>query len=185
MHAPALPFKNKRLRSQVTTYVSTFVSTCDQFRFSWMSGPNHTPRMRIGPSLQRKGPGRWTPPLQAPSRGPSLLSKLTLTPTTSSYFTTTFFTALMSEQRDKKLWYHGRKRPTRGIPIRVEFAFSSQPTEHGLQGKDVETGGNPARSMAQLPWGRPASMHHGLRTPQQAVFATSRFCNQPFSPPDV
>ena len=62
-----LPFKDKRLRSQMLTLTSTLACTSDQFRSSWSLGPNHNPRVQIGPSLLRKGPGRETPPLQAPS----------------------------------------------------------------------------------------------------------------------
>ena len=57
-HTSALPFKVNRLRSQATTCASTLVHTSNQFRSSWRPGPNHTPRMRTGPSLQRKGHGR-------------------------------------------------------------------------------------------------------------------------------
>ena len=56
--------------------------TYDQFRSSWRSGPNHIPRMQTGPSLQRKGPGRVSLPLQAPSRKPLLL----VCPSMSSYY---------------------------------------------------------------------------------------------------
>ena len=67
-----------------------------------IQGPNHTPRMHTSPSLQRKGPGRGTPPLQAPNRRPSHSSKLILAPATSSYFFIAFFIAFMSDRRDIK-----------------------------------------------------------------------------------
>ena len=56
----------------------------------------------MGPSLQRKGPGRVLLPLQAPSRKPSLLSKLTLAPAIRSYSTTASFTASISSWWDTK-----------------------------------------------------------------------------------
>ena len=73
-------FKDNLLESQIPTWAFTLACTSDQFRTSWRSGPNHTSRMQTGPSLQRKGPGWVSLPLQAPSCKPSLLSKLTLAP---------------------------------------------------------------------------------------------------------
>ena len=64
VHTSALPFKDNHLQSQVFTCTSTLTCSSDQFHSSWRQGPNHTPRMRTGPSLQQKGPGRETPPLQ-------------------------------------------------------------------------------------------------------------------------
>ena len=52
--------------------------------------------MRMGRLLQRKGPGKGTSSLSAPSRKPSLLSRLILAPAICSYHVTTFFTAFMS-----------------------------------------------------------------------------------------
>ena len=101
-HTSALPFKDNRLRSQATNRASTLARTSNQFRSSWRPGPNHTPRMQTGPSLQRKGPGRGTLPLQAPNRKPSLLSKLTLAPATFSYLATASFTATISRRLDTK-----------------------------------------------------------------------------------
>ena len=102
VHTSALPFKDNRLRSQATTRASTLARTSNQLHSSWRPGPNHTPRMRTGLSLQRKGPGRGMLPLQAPNRKPSLLSKLTLAPATFSYLTTASFTATMSRRLDTK-----------------------------------------------------------------------------------
>ena len=102
MHTSALPFKVNRLRSQATTCTSTFVRSSNQFHSSWRPGPNHTPRMWTGPSLQRKGPGRRTLPLQALNCKPSLLSKLTLAPATFSYLATAYFTANMSQRLKTK-----------------------------------------------------------------------------------
>ena len=65
-------------------------------------GPDHTPRMQTGPSLQRMGPSRGMPLLQKPNRRPSLLSKLTLAPATFSYFSTASFIASMPSRRDTK-----------------------------------------------------------------------------------
>ena len=53
-HASALPFKDNLLESQIPTREFTLACTSDQFRSSWRSGPNYTPRMQTGPSLQRK-----------------------------------------------------------------------------------------------------------------------------------
>ena len=101
-HASALPFKDNLFESQIPTWEFTLACTSDQFRSSWRSDPNHTPRMRTGPPLQRKGPGRVSLPLQAPKRKPSLLSKLTLAPAIRSYTPTAFFTAFISRRRDTK-----------------------------------------------------------------------------------
>ena len=101
-HTSALPFKDNHLRSQATTRTSTLARTSNQFRSSWRPGPNHTPSMRTGPSLQQKGPGRGMLPLQAPNCKPSLLSKLTLAPATFSYLATASFTATMSRHLDTK-----------------------------------------------------------------------------------
>ena len=110
-HTSALPFKDNRLRSQATTRASTLPRTSNQFRSSWRPGPNHTPRMRMGPSLQRKGPSRGTLPLQEPNRKPSLLSKLTLAPATFSYLATASFTATMSRRLDTKTVISARTLP--------------------------------------------------------------------------
>ena len=101
-HASVLPFKDNRLRSQATTCASTLARTSNQLHSSWRPGPNHTPRMRTGPSFQRKGPCRGTLPLQAPNRKPSLLTKLTLAPATFSYLTNASFTATISRRLDTK-----------------------------------------------------------------------------------
>ena len=101
-HTSALPFKDNCLQNQAPTWASTLARTSNQFRSSWRSGPNHTPRMRTAPSIQQKGPGREPPLLQAPNRKPSLLSKLTLAPATFLYLSTAFFTANMSRWLDTK-----------------------------------------------------------------------------------
>ena len=120
-HASALPFKDNLLESQIPTWAFTLVCTSNQFRSSWRSGPNHTPRMRMGPSLQRKGPGRVLLPLQAPSSKPSLLSKLTLGPAIRSYSTTASFTAFISRRQDTKT-----------------VMSSAKPAQEGLQCEDIE-----------------------------------------------
>ena len=101
-HASALPFKDNCLRSQIPTWASTLACTSDQFRSSWRPGPNHTLRMRTGLSLQRKDLSRRTLPLQAPSRKPSLSSKLILASAICFYLATAFFAAFMSRRRDTK-----------------------------------------------------------------------------------
>ena len=53
--------------------------------------------MRTDPSLQRKGPGRGTPPLQTLS-----CRQLIFAPATSLYLLTAFLTAFMSDRRDTK-----------------------------------------------------------------------------------
>ena len=132
-HTSTLPFKDNRLRSQVATCASTLARTSNQFHSSWRPGPNHTSKMPMDPSLQRKGPGRGTPPLQAPNCKPSLLSKLTLAPATFSYLSTVIFTATMSSRQDTKTMMSSanaeifaRTLPVRKIPCRAGRALSSQ-----------------------------------------------------------
>ena len=122
-HTSALPFKDYRLQSQVPTNVFT----------SWRPGTNHTQRMRIGPSLQRKGPGREMPPLQAPNRRPPPLSKFILVPALCSHLTIAYFTASMFEWQDKKIVIlsaymetFARWSPTKEIPCKAGFTPSSQ-----------------------------------------------------------
>ena len=98
VHPSAMPLKYNRLRCQVLTWPSTLASNSDQFRSSWRPGLNNTLRMRTGPSLQWKCPGRGSPPLQAPSYKPSLLSKLILAPAIYLYLATAF----MSRRWDTK-----------------------------------------------------------------------------------
>ena len=69
-HTSTLSFKDNHLRSQVPSRASILACTFDHFRSSWRSGPNHTPRMPTGLSLQRKGPGRVVLPFQEPNRKP-------------------------------------------------------------------------------------------------------------------
>ena len=113
------------LESQIPTWAFTLVRTSDQFRSSWRSGPNHTPRMQTGP-------GRVLLPLQAPSRKPSLLSKLTLAPAIRSYSTITSFTAFISRRRDTNTvmsWTNAEtlavRGPAKGIPRRAGLVPSS------------------------------------------------------------
>ena len=145
MHAPAPPFKDNHLESQVPTWASTLACTSDQFRSSLRSGPNHTPRTRMGPSLQRKGPESVSLTLQAPSYKPSLLLTLTLAPAIHSYSPTAFFRAFISGRWDTKTdiinergnLYHKRanKRDTPQGRIRP---LIPKPTEQGLQSEDIE-----------------------------------------------
>ena len=128
-HTSALPFKDNLLGSQISTWAFTLDCTSDQFRSSWRSGPNHTPRMWTGPSLQRKGPGRVSPPVQALSRKPS---KWTLAPAIRSCPATALFKASMSRWRDKKTVMSSAnaenlavRGPAKGTPQRAEFTPSS------------------------------------------------------------
>ena len=88
--------------------------------------------MRTGPPLQRKGPGRVSLPLQAPSHRLSLLSKLTLAPAIRSYSPTAFFTAFISRRRDTKTVISSAnaetiavRGPAKGTPCRAGFVPSS------------------------------------------------------------
>lgn len=56
-----LPFTDNRRRSQGRTVAPTFAFISDQFFFSWIPGPKHTPSMRTGLSVQLKGSGSATP----------------------------------------------------------------------------------------------------------------------------
>ena len=101
VHVSAMPFKDNLHRSQVATQASTLACTSDQLRSSRRSGPNHIPRMRTGPPLQQKSPGRV-----------SLLSRHELQTFTfvkidlgycySSVFGNRLLHSLMSRQRDTK-----------------------------------------------------------------------------------
>ena len=80
----------------------------------------------MGPSLERKGPGRGMAPFQVPNHKPSLLSKLTLAPAPFSYLAIASFTAGMSMRRDTKTVISSayaeifaRTRPAKGIPRRA------------------------------------------------------------------
>ena len=88
--------------------------------------------MRTSLTLQRKGPGRLSLPVQAPSRKLSLLSKLTMAPAFRSYSETAFFTASMSTWRDTKTVISSANAETlavrglaKGKPCRAGFAPSS------------------------------------------------------------
>ena len=131
-HPSALLSKDNLFRSQVPTRAFTLACTSDQFRSSCRSGPNHTPRMRTGPSLQRKGSGRVSLPVQAPSRKPLLLSKLTFAPAIRLCPVTAFYTASMSRRRDTKTMMSSanaktlaKRGPAKGTPRRAGFAPSS------------------------------------------------------------
>ena len=89
-HTSAQSLKDNLLGNQVPIWAFNLACTSDQFRSSWRSGPNHTARMRTGLSLQRMGLGRVLLLVQAPSRKPSLLSKLILAPAFCSYPATAF-----------------------------------------------------------------------------------------------
>ena len=142
VHASTLSFKSNRLRGQVPTWAPTLACTSDQFRSSWRTGPNHTPRMRTGPSLQRKDPGWGTLPFGAPNRKLLLLSKLILAPAIWSCLATAFVTAFISKRRDTKTVISSanadtfaERRPVKKIPCRPGFASSSLSL---LQSNDIE-----------------------------------------------
>ena len=96
VHTSTFPFKDNHLR----IWVSTLVCLSDHFRSSWRLGQNRTPRMQTVPSLQWKGLGRRTPPLQTPSRTSSLLSKLIFVLAICSYLATAFFKVSIPRQWD-------------------------------------------------------------------------------------
>ena len=131
-HTNALPFIDNRLRNQVPTRASTIAYTSNQLRSSWGPGPNHTPKMQRGLSLQWKGLGRGTLPLQALNCKTSLLPKLILTLVTFSYLSNAFFTASMSIRWDTKNVISSAyaetfalTRPAKGTPRRAGLALSS------------------------------------------------------------
>ena len=116
----------------------------------------------MGPSIHRKGPGRVSLPLQAPSRKPSLLSKLTLAPAIRSYSPTAFFTAFISRRRDTKTVISSSnaetlavRGPAKGTPRRAGFVSSSL----SLRSRDIEK----RRQGAALP--DRMFDREGLRTP--------------------
>ena len=132
-HAFALSFKDNLLRRQVDTWASTLTCTSDQFCSTWRTGPNHTPRMRTGLSLQQKGPGRVSLPVQALIRKYLLLSKLKIAPSILSYSATAFFTAFRSRRRDTKTVISSANPETLAVrgsakrtPRRARFAYSSR-----------------------------------------------------------
>ena len=161
VHTSDLPFKDKRLQSQVATWTSTLACTSNQFHSNWRSGPNEIPRMQMSLSLQWKGSGRGIPPLQAPNCRPSLLSKLILAPTICLYLTTAFFTAFMSKWWNTKtvisLVYIDTfvvRGPAEGIPCSTRLASLS--LSLWTRGSKVETGDNPAGPTARL-WKLPSA----------------------------
>ena len=120
VHTSTLLFKDNHLRSQVLPLG----------HLCW-SVPliNFTPRMWTGLSFQQKGAGSGTPPVQAISRKPSLLSKLILAPDICSYLTTAFFTAFISKQQDIKTVTSSayadtfaKRGPAKKIPRRARVA---------------------------------------------------------------
>ena len=108
----------------------------------------------MGLSLQRKGFGRVSLPLQAPSRKPSLLSKLNLAPATRSYSPTAFSTAFISRRWDIKTVISSANAETlaerglaKGIPRRTGFV--PYPEAYGVRApkrghREEETEGSPA-----------------------------------------
>ena len=103
--------------------------------------------MRRGSSLQRKGSGRVSLLLQASSRKPSFLSKLTLALAIRSYSPAAFFAASISRRRDINTVISSAnaetlavREPAKGTPRRAGFAPPPipKPTEEGLQSEDIE-----------------------------------------------
>ena len=76
-HIYTLSFKD--LWTQVPICDSIFACTSDQF-LSLRSGPNYIKRIQIGPSLQRKVPGRWTLLIQEPKPQTFAFFSIDLTP---------------------------------------------------------------------------------------------------------
>ena len=98
----------------------------------------------MGPSLQQKGPGRVSLPLQAPNHKLLFLSKLTLALAIRSYSPTAFFTAFISRRRDTKTDIIGeRGNPCRKRASKRDTAqgricpLLPQPTEH-IESEDIE-----------------------------------------------
>ena len=147
-HNSALSFKRKLLGSQIPTWSSILAYTSNQFRSSWKSSPNHTPKLQTGLSLQRKCPGRVSLLVQVPSRKTLLLSKLTFAPAIRSYSATAFFIVSISRWLDtntvisstntETLYVRG---PAKGIPRRAGFAPSGAPKQRHREDK---TGGKSA-----------------------------------------
>ena len=147
--------KDSLLRSQIPTWALTLACTSNQFRHSWRSGSKHAPRMRMGPSLQQKVLGRVSLPVQAPSRKPSLLSKLTLASAIRSYSATAVFTTSMNFRQDTKTVISSVnvetlvvRGPAKGIPRRAEFVPSTGAPRRGR--REGETRGCSARPIALL-----------------------------------
>ena len=132
-HTSAMPLKDNRLWNQVPTSASTLARTSDQF----CSSLNHAPRMQTGLSPQRWAPSSGKPPLQAPNCRPSLLSKLTFAPVISSYLSTTFFTASMSncilaDFNNPLIWMVSVRPPisSSSSPLYQVFGDSSECTNY-------------------------------------------------------
>ena len=154
--------------------------------------------MWTGPSLQRKGSDRVTPPLQAPSLRPSLLSKLTLAPASCSYLATAFSTTSMSEQWDTKNCdiidesrdpYSNTTDKGHSDQGRIGLLIS-KPTGQGLQFKDVEKRrrGSTFGPTAQLrrtsgAFRSPAQLPRGCGTECWSIRGTSVWIRRSPKPP--
>ena len=111
----------------------------------------------MGPSLHRKGPGRVSLLLQAPSCKPSLLSKLTLAPAIRLYSPTDFFTAFISRRRDTNTVISSAnaetlavRGPAKGILHRAGFV----PSSLSLRSEDIDR---------ECPRTSSVHLHHCLR----------------------
>ena len=120
----------------------------------------------MGPPLQRKGPGRVLLPLQEPSRKPSLLSKLTLTPAIrllgNRLFHSLYILAAGYKDCDviSERGNPGRKAANEWDTAQCRTCpLIPKPAQEGLQREDIEK----RRQRAALP-DRTLDRHHP-RTP--------------------
>lgn len=81
----ALSYEERFLPNRRRTATLAFSRTPVQFIYSWRSGPNQTPCIFHGPSVQRKGSERKTP-IHGPNRKAENISRLILVPGTVSYY---------------------------------------------------------------------------------------------------
>ena len=129
-YTSALPFKDKLLRSQVPTWVSTLACTSDQFHSSWRPGPNHTRGCRqvhnsSGKALAgERHPFRHLATNLRSNQNWLLLSLRTSQPPSSQPF--------MFKRRDTKTVISSAyaetfavSGPTKGIPCNAALASSS------------------------------------------------------------
>ena len=118
--------------------------------------------MRTGLSLQQKGPGRVSLPLQAPSRKPSLLSKLALAPAIRSYSPTAFLTAFICRRQD-----------TNPVISSANVSGSAKGTQHRAgffpSSLSLRSRGSKARTYRKRTRGIPAGPNARSLTPSNAL----------------
>ena len=124
-------------------------------------GPKPHPEDADGSVTPTEGPWKSIATLQAPSRKPSLLSKLTLAPAIRSYSTTASFTASISSRRDTNTVTSSAnaetlaaKRQAKGIPRSARLVPSSLCLRR--RGSDARTWrrgdrGQPCRTERSIP----------------------------------